>query len=67
MSSLALEILGTDALRWEPARPLHRNAPANGEAILRIAPTYLNDRAHSIFAGSTEIQLSLIARALLGL
>ena len=68
IAELAAGALGPDALRWEPHRPLHDLAPEDSLAELRkvAVPAYLNSRAQSIFGGTNEIQLEIIARDLLG-
>lgn len=67
ISELSTEILGLDGLRWYPERPLHKNhfASAIEEEKATAVPIYFSERAHTIFAGSTEVQLSIIARSLL--
>lgn len=65
IAELAASILGPDCLRWDAARPM---TPGTGalDDIRKVAPAaYLNSRSQSIFGGSTEIQLEIIARALL--
>jgi alkylation response protein AidB-like acyl-CoA dehydrogenase len=62
-----VEALGTDALRWEAHRPLH-DLPElpEIEEVRRVAgPAYVAARAQSLFGGSNEIQLEIVARALL--
>jgi alkylation response protein AidB-like acyl-CoA dehydrogenase len=70
LSELKMEAVGyygqpyiKDALvddRWneEPIGPDYANA---------LSPQYLNNRKHSIFAGSNEIQHNIIAKRMLGL
>ena len=67
ISELTVDIVGERGLRWYRERPLLRHDFANelDEEIAAAAPIYLSDRAHTIFAGSTEIQLSIIARSFL--
>jgi acyl-CoA dehydrogenase len=69
ISTLAVELLGSAALRWQPTRPLHHAAIDAPEVQERAAavPIYLNERAHTIFAGSSEVQLGIISKAMLGL
>lgn len=68
IAELAASILGPDALRWEPHRPLH-DLPAEeplAEERKVASAAYFNSRSQSIFGGSNEIQLEIIARELLG-
>lgn len=67
IAELAASILGPDALRWEPRRPLHDlpEEPEIDELRKVAAAAYLNSRSQSIFGGSNEIQLEIIARTLL--
>ena len=67
---LKLEALGSDGLQLELRRPLWDDAlPAPlGSEDARIAlPTYLNNLAWSIMAGSNEVMRTLIARTVLKL
>ena len=41
--------------------------PIGSKMAATAAPQYLNDRAATIYAGSTEIQKNIIAKATLGL
>jgi len=68
IAELAAAILGPDALRWEEHRPLHELPARDAIAEDRMAASaiYFNSRSQSIFGGSNEIQLEIIARALLG-
>jgi acyl-CoA dehydrogenase len=67
IAELAASILGPDALRWAETRPLHLlpEEPELAELRKVAAPAYLSSRAQSIFGGSNEIQLEIIARTLL--
>ena len=67
-SELQLEISGVDALALQQAA-LHvgSNIAAMGsEADMLAMPYYLNTRAASIYAGSNEVQRSLLAKAVMG-
>lgn len=68
ITELGASILGPEALRWHADRPLHRLPPMDPVAEERlVAPAvYFNARSQSIFGGSNEIQLEIIARELLG-
>ncbi|MCW1930749.1 acyl-CoA dehydrogenase [Pararhodobacter zhoushanensis] len=68
ITELGAYSLGPDALRWEPHRPLH-DLPVEEELAedRKVASAvYINARSQSIFGGSNEIQLEIIARVLLG-
>jgi len=69
ISELVTDILGIEAQLWHARRPLHHNrfADAHAEEAAAASAIYLSERAHTIFAGATEIQLSIIARSLLSL
>jgi acyl-CoA dehydrogenase len=69
ISELAMDAAGEDALRWIPERPLYESLqlPPDEEDLLAIAPRYLNYRALSILGGTSEIQVGILARSLLGL
>lgn len=67
---LVLEAHGTDALQLETARPLYGEglgAPIASPEARMALPTYLNNRAWSIMAGSSEIMRTLIAKTMLRL
>lgn len=61
IAQLGVQALGQDALRWRP--------PQTDDPLLALArtvvPDYCNSRAYTIFGGTAEIQLGLIARELL--
>lgn len=64
INELALDIIGYDAL------PISVSVDGSGyreDYISSIAPRYLNNRAQSIFGGSDEVQLNIIAKAILQL
>lgn len=67
LAELTASILGPDSLRWEPHRPLHEMPPEPSIAEERkvAAAAYFNSRSQSIFGGSNEIQLEIIAKVLL--
>lgn len=67
ITELAASILGHDALRWESRRPLHELPEEDEIAEDRkvASAVYFNSRSQSIFGGSNEIQLEIIARTLL--
>ena len=57
LSELAVDMVGSDGVRWWP-----HGLP---DARAAIVPRYLADRAHSIFGGALEIQKGIIAKTLL--
>lgn len=59
IAQLAMEALGEDALRW---RSDALSTSAASDAARYMVPDYCNSRAYTIFGGTAEIQLSLIAR-----
>jgi len=66
IAELAASILGPDALRWEEHRPLHE-LPEESEIDEErkvASAVYFNSRSQSIFGGSNEIQLEIIAKTL---
>lgn len=65
---LALDVAGPAALYWESRRPLHEvaDAPVPRE-LLRVASSWLNGRAFTIFGGSSEMQRDILAKGVLGL
>jgi acyl-CoA dehydrogenase len=69
ITELAVDVIGDDALRWIPERPLYETLqlPPEDEAILAATPRYLNARAFSIMGGTSEIQTNILAKTLVGL
>jgi len=70
IEALAVDAFGLAGLQWPAERPFHGDAvPAPvGSAEAQVAAArYLNARAWSIFGGTSEIQLTIIAKAALGL
>lgn len=67
---LAVDLHGASGLQLETRRPLYgESAPMplySREAQLAV-PRYLNSRAWTIFGGTNEVQLGIIARSVLGL
>ena len=64
-----MDVIGDDALRWMPERPIYMNlqAPQEEQELLAAAPRYLNARAFSIMGGTSEIQTNILAKTLVGL
>ncbi len=59
----AVMVLGDEALEWESKRPLHAAGRSLDELKdLAVIPRYLNSRVRTIFGGSTEVQLGIIAK-----
>jgi len=69
ISRLAVAVLGTDALFFEPRRPLYAlNEPALlPDDALPVVAKYLDARAYTIFGGTSEIQRDIMAKALIGI
>ena len=66
ISTLWVDIVGADVRRWETERPFNSAGQGLSRDMMRLAaPRYLNDRAQSIFGGSSEIQHDIMARTLL--
>jgi acyl-CoA dehydrogenase len=68
VSRLGVEIIGTDALYWEPTRPLYalNETPPIPQEELTILPEFLNRRAYTIFGGTSEVQRDIIAKSIIG-
>ena len=70
VGTLMMQLYGYAGLQLAQERPLYGdNAPA---PVLDVgaqiaAPTYLNNRAWTIFGGTNEVQRSIIAKTVLGL
>lgn len=63
-----VDALGPHALRWEAERPLFAaqfEGPEHEAQSLLLAQ-YLNGRAGTIFGGTSEVQLGIIARQIVG-
>jgi acyl-CoA dehydrogenase len=68
LSEVAVKMAGEAGLRWEARRPLHEvSTNAAQDELLPVMSRYLNNRANTIFGGSSEIQRGIIAKAMLGL
>lgn len=69
VTRLGVDVIGNDALYWNPTRPLyHLNEPALiPEDELTIVPEHLNGRAYTIFGGTSEVQRDIMAKLMLGL
>jgi len=70
IEALAVDAFGLAGLQLPEERPFHGDhvPPAFGSAEAQVAAArYLNSRAWSIFGGTSEIQLTIIAKAACGL
>jgi len=65
---LAMDAIGTDALRWTVERPLYDSLqlPPEDEEVLATTLRYFNSRAYSIMGGTSEVQTNILARSLVG-
>ncbi|RJG03352.1 acyl-CoA dehydrogenase family protein [Noviherbaspirillum sedimenti] len=60
VAELGVEVLGTEALHWS-------NGADDGDSLLPLlVPDYLNSRAFTIFGGASEVQLTIIAKSVVG-
>ena len=67
IEALAVDAFGLAGLQLPAARPFHEDVTFEGPPEARLAAArYLNARAWSIFGGTSEIQLTIIARAVVG-
>jgi alkylation response protein AidB-like acyl-CoA dehydrogenase len=65
-----MDVYGDAGLQLETARPLYGNsapAPLFSREAQIAAPRYLNSRAWTIFGGTNEVQVGIIAKTVLGL
>ena len=61
IAELGVDILGPQALSWD-------EHPADGDSVLPLlVPDYLNSRSYTIFGGAREVQLTIIAKSVLGM
>jgi alkylation response protein AidB-like acyl-CoA dehydrogenase len=70
IEALTVDAFGLAGLQLPPERPFYGDAapsPVTSAEAQVAAARYLNARAWSIFGGTSEIQLSIIAKAALGL
>jgi acyl-CoA dehydrogenase len=67
ITRLGVRLLGSDALVWESARPMHLTEHSVLDDVARpVVAGYLNARAFTIFGGTSEIQREIIARDVIG-
>jgi acyl-CoA dehydrogenase len=67
IESLGVELLGAQALRFDPNTDGSFGAAPDARASARaLLGSYLNNRAATIYGGSSEIQREIVARAVAG-
>ncbi len=69
ITRLGIDLIGYNALIWEPRRPLYEigGDAALPDQELAILSMHLDGRAHTIFGGAAETQHAIIANRLLDL
>ncbi|MCY1266809.1 putative acyl-CoA dehydrogenase FadE17 [compost metagenome] len=60
IAELGVEVLGPQALSWD-------RQPAPDSVLPLLVPDYLKSRAYTIFGGAAEVQLTIIAKSVLGM
>lgn len=67
ITELAATAVGHDGLQWEEERPIVPSPDSDDNELERriLALTYFNARGQSVFGGSNEIQLEIIANEIL--
>lgn len=67
IDELAVDLIGQDALRWTSAVATEfADRPHLSERDL-VMPIYMNDRVYTIFGGTSEVQLGIIAKLAVGI
>jgi len=60
VAELGVEVLGAEALAWNDGEGSHDSL------LPLLVPDYLNSRAFTIFGGASEVQLTIIAKSVVG-
>jgi alkylation response protein AidB-like acyl-CoA dehydrogenase len=66
-SELLVDLLGPNALPYRESAETTAGFTALPDGSIDAMPTYFNWRKASIYSGSSEVQRSIIAKAILGL
>jgi len=67
IDELAVELIGQDALRWTTAVATEFAARPHLSERELVMPIYMNDRVYTIFGGTSEVQLGIIAKLAVGI
>lgn len=67
ITELLVDVLGPDSVPFRESREVPEGFSELPEGSLDAAPTYFNYRKVTIYGGSSEVQRSIISKAILGL
>jgi acyl-CoA dehydrogenase len=65
-TKLAVDVIGSEALRVEPRRPLYEISDGGDLSAddMVAVPKYLNNRGNTIAGGASDIQREIIAKVI---